>query len=155
MQEKNYLLQCGEVYIASITTDDWDKAQEYFEEVSKEFAGEREYELLSYTNDFELVIEKTPEEALLDGDNLSSDDMEELISEYEIYEEELEETRWHMVTNTVIEVKDQKFLIKWNRGLTEDIEDEYPNQPVPCILIEQEVLETKTIIKIRKEDIDE
>lgn len=155
MQEKNYLLQCGEVYIASITTDDWDKAQEYFEEVSKEFAGEREYELLSYTNDFELVIEKTPEEALLDGDNLSSDDMEELISEYKIYEEEIEETRWHMVTNTVIEVKEQKFVIKWNRGLTEDIEDEYPNQPLSCILIEQEVLETKTIIKNKKEDVNE
>lgn len=98
-------------------------------------------------NKFNLEIKKSIEEKLKDKDDLSEREIANLVYEYPaVYEEEGDESRWSRFIQTVVEVGDKNYLINWQRGLTEYQENTFLEQPKECILKEEEVIVTRTVI---------
>lgn len=105
---------------------------------------------------FKVVEHKlTPEEKMAKGYELSSHDIETLLWEREeVYEASGEDGRWSRSMTTVVKGDDDNlYAIHWEKGLTENQEDEFWQQPQRVKLEEQEVVTTTTeIVYLDTED---
>lgn len=63
---------------------------------------------------------------------MTEEQQEKLVFEYpKVYEEELDETRWTMIMETVVKVDDKFYRVCWQRGLTELQENSFEDGDVP------------------------
>lgn len=82
------------------------------------------------------------------GEDLDDNEIQDLMIWYPIvYEEEGEDRRWLRSVLSVVDVDGVKYAVDWDKGLTENQENEYYNQPYKVKLIEEEVTIIKTIVK--------
>ena len=64
------------------------------------------------------------------GEPLTERELGIITLDFEIETIEHGTGRWHTYVETICELCDRTFSVKWNRGLTERQENEYYNQPV-------------------------
>lgn len=77
---------------------------------------------------------------------LTEDELQELIFEYAIDYEDIDQTRWTMIKLTIIKLGDRTFSIEWEEALTEQQESQiYPQVPVEVKQVEQVVKVWKPI----------
>lgn len=90
----------------------------------------------------------TPEFKMSQGKRLSDDDISELLHEREhVYEVEGEDSRWSRSITTVIKADDgELYAIDWEKGLTENQEHMYDNQPRKVKLVTREIVSIVTEI---------
>jgi hypothetical protein len=71
------------------------------------------------------------EKKVLAGQELSEDELGELLWELEVEDEVVdpEHGRWHEYVTTIFAVDGRLFALQWARGLTESQEDEFMGQP--------------------------
>lgn len=130
-----------ENYIEELTNKDKDKNGSIFKlELYKE-----EDKLVKYVVKEEPL---TPEYKLSKGIKLNEDDLSELVFEREeVYEKEGEDSRWSRTIVSVIKSDDgELYAIEWEKGLTENQEHYFGNQPERVKIEEREVVTTVTEI---------
>lgn len=77
------------------------------------------------------------------GEKLSERELSGLVSDYEFDQAgNGDYGRWTERMNTIVLIGERYFSIKWDRGLTECVENEFDNQPVEVFKKEYE----KTIL---------
>ena len=82
------------------------------------------------------------------GENLDENEVRDLMNWYPvIYEEEGEDRRWSRSVLSVVDVDGVKYAVDWDKGLTENQENGYYEQPYKVELTEEEITITKTIVK--------
>lgn len=81
------------------------------------------------------------EEKVLNGEELSKDELSFLIHDYEVETEFGENRRWSRGATTISEVQGRFFMTSWENGLTEYQDNEYYDQPTEV----QKVTTEKTI----------
>lgn len=91
-----------------------------------------------YEENFETIMY----DAIVSGQAIKEEEIRCLIGEYEVESEEGEEYRWTRAITTIVKLKDKHFAIQWNRGLTENQENEYSKQPY-------EVTEKEKVIAVK------
>ena len=69
------------------------------------------------------------EEKVLNGEELSNEELSYLIHEYEVETEFGQHRRWSRDATTISEVQGRFFMTSWENGLTENQESEYYDQP--------------------------
>ena len=86
---------------------------------------------------------------LEDSVNLSSSEINDLISNFsEVHREEGENRRWSKSVLSVIDIDGDLYAIEWEEGLTENQENEFCNQPYPVTLKTEEiVIKQTTVVK--------
>lgn len=94
--------------------------------VAKEKERLREEEERYYEENYEKIIL----DKIMGGEDLSEEELRDLVNEYDIDEEEGEEGRWDRDIETIVEILGETFSINWRRGLTEMQENYYGDQPV-------------------------
>lgn len=97
--------------------------------------------MINYEDFEEVVLSKIDS-----NKKLTEDELQELIFEYAIDSEDIDQTRWTMITQTIVKVGDRTFSVKWEAGLTECQENQiYPQVPVEVKQVEQVVKVWKPI----------
>lgn len=128
-------------YVNELTEKDKDKNGSTFKLV--------EHEKQDKKVKYKVVEDKlTPEDKIKLGKELNEDDLSELVWERpQVYEVEGDDRRWYRAVTTVIEALDGNcYAIEWDRGLTENQEHGYDEQPKKVKLEEREVVTTVTEI---------
>jgi hypothetical protein len=75
--------------------------------------------------------------------NFTEDELSELAMEFKQFDLiKGEYRRWSRTMETILNIKDKYFSIKWESGLTERQEDEFYNQPKEVELIQKEITTT-------------
>ena len=62
-------------------------------------------------------------------EDLDEWEIEDLVYNHDIYEKIIDRGRWEDYMFTVVEIENRYFGINWNRGLTEQQEDSFLDQP--------------------------
>lgn len=70
-------------------------------------------------------------ERIINNHDLLEDELEAVISDYEVESEDGDEGRWDKSMRSIIKLNNQYFALHWRRGLTENQEDMYDEQPYP------------------------
>lgn len=65
--------------------------------------------------------------------SLSVSELRTLVYGYSILNEDGDYGRWTMSVHTIVHLKDRYFAIDWERGLTENQDDEFWYQPVEVV----------------------
>lgn len=104
--------------------------------------------------DYKLSYEERLALKVKNGEDLNERELRDLNNYFEVvYEEEGEPRRWSKYMTTVIKVDDELYCYTWDKGLTENQENEFYDQPYP-VNLETEVkmieVETTKIIPIEK-----
>lgn len=104
--------------------------------------------------DYKLSYEERLALKLKNGEDLKERELRDLNNYFEVvYEEEGEPRRWSQYMTTVIKVDDDLYCYTWDKGLTENQENEFYNQPYP-VNLETEVkmieVEITKIVPIEK-----
>lgn len=73
-------------------------------------------------------MEETLKQKLLNNEELTSEEVEKLVLEYEYDLIEGEDRRWSRTNETIIEIDGRYFSVEWEKGLTEYQENEYYSQ---------------------------
>lgn len=81
----------------------------------------------------DIMIEKID-----NAEDLTEDELAELVSDYEIDIIEGENLPWQQCCTTIIQLKDRTFSIDWQRALTESQTHDYMEQPVEVKKVEYE-----------------
>lgn len=80
------------------------------------------------------------------GESLSEDEIKSLVNELDVaYEEEGGDRRWSKSMLSVVDLLDNLFAIQWEKGLTENQDNSYYEQPYPVELKKEERI-IKTIV---------
>ena len=148
-----YKLMLNNEVIAELKGDK-KEAEELFNSTAETLSNGRKWKIEEKEDSYFLSIDKSIEEKLQDGDNLTESEIESLRWDYpEVYEEEHGSGRWTTFMTTVVEVNGKNYAINWQSGLTEYQENIYDEQPYEYELVEEEVTITKTVInRVKKED---
>lgn len=94
---------------------------------------------------------KDAKQKVLDGELLSSNEVQDLIWDCEVDLEEGENRRWSRTNVSVIEINGRYFSLEWEEGLTEYQENEYPEQTaVEVEKVEKQIVVTSWEIKEKK-----
>lgn len=104
--------------------------------------------------DYKLSYEERLALKVKNGEDLKERELRDLNNYFEVvYEEEGEPRRWSQYMTTVIKVDDDLYCYTWDKGLTENQENEFYNQPYP-VNLETEVkmieVEITKIVPIEK-----
>ena len=84
---------------------------------------------------------------LKEGDELSEPEIREVLWSFDrVYEEEGEDRRWSKTMLTVVNIDGELYAIEWEKGLTENQENSFWEQPYPVELKEEEITITKTTV---------
>ncbi|PIT07990.1 hypothetical protein [Snodgrassella communis] len=75
--------------------------------------------------DFEQEIHKK----IIAGEELSDDELREVLACFEVDEEVTDKNRWDEDVQTIVRLNDKYYAIDWRRGLTENQDNSYGNQP--------------------------
>lgn len=82
------------------------------------------------------------------GESLNESETRGLMEWYPtVYEEEGEDRRWSRTVTSVVDVDGVNYAIEWERGLTENQENSYYDNPYKVEMVEEEITITKTILK--------
>lgn len=82
---------------------------------------------------------------ITEGIDLTEDELEDLIFDYQIEEFEGDRGRWVVGTQSIIRLRDKYFAIDWFKGLTEYQENEIDDQPYEVKKVEKMVPVTEWI----------
>lgn len=104
--------------------------------------------------DYKLSYEERLALKVKNGEHLKERDLSNLSDYFEVvYEEEGEPRRWSKHMTTVIKIDDDLYCYTWDKGLTENQDDGFYDQPYP-VNLETEVkmieVETTKIVPIEK-----
>jgi hypothetical protein len=91
--------------------------------------------------------EKGLYEQLVKGEKLTESELIDFL-EFEVDIIEGGDRRWYRSITTISKIGDKFFAMEWDKGLTENQEDEFYNQPYEVEL--EEAVVTKTIKKWNK-----
>ncbi|PIT07975.1 hypothetical protein [Snodgrassella communis] len=89
----------------------------------------RDEEMIEEPEDFEQKIYKK----ITDGDELSNDELREVISCFHVYEEIINSHRWFEDIRSIVLLNDKYYAIDWRRGLTKKQSISYKNQPYEVV----------------------
>lgn len=81
------------------------------------------------------------------GEELTVEEIQELVYEYSIFEQEGERQRWYVGVTTIAELGGRCFRINWDRGLTEAQPDRFPIRE-PREPEEVTKVETEKLVKV-------
>lgn len=136
------------------------KEEELFVEKGVDFTDpelhcEDEYKVIKIENvnsivkkiyyDYKYEWDERIERKLKSGSILSESEISDLKDTFEeIYEEEGANRRWSQSILTVIDVNGDLYAIEWERGLTENQDNTFYNQPYPVTIETEEVITIRT-----------
>lgn len=102
------------------------------------------------------MIEKDYLEKILNGEELSERELKDLTFDYEIDCQEGDDGRWTTSVKTIVELCDRYFAIDWERGLTEEQENEFYNQPYEVKKVEYEkVIKVTEWVGVKEGNVNE
>lgn len=97
--------------------------------------------------------EKDYLEKILNGEELTEEELEDLVFDYEIDCQDEDCDRWVTYVKTIVNLCDRYFAIDWERGLTEMQENGFFEQPYEVKKVEYEkVIQVTEWVKTKKED---
>lgn len=97
--------------------------------------------------DYKYTWEERIIKRLKEGDELSESEIREVLWSFDqVYEEEGEDRRWSKSMLTVVNIDGELYAIEWEKGLTENQENSFWEQPYPVELKEEEITITKTTV---------
>lgn len=83
------------------------------------------------------------------GEKLTREQKTELIWDYEVSREEIEEHRWGDMVESIIEIQGRLFSMVWFKGATENQDNEYDNEPIEVEEYEEVITVKKYRVKVK------